>query len=86
MINFISAAAIEFIVALFFVSRKQMDFIMMLLFILLIQPSINLNYAQLPEVNLPFISINKLHHQVISINLPKLNLRVQTEITIESTN
>ena len=33
MINFISAAAMEFMMVLFFVNRKQMDFMMMLLFI-----------------------------------------------------
>ena len=36
MINLKSASALELIVALFFVSRKQMDFMMMLLSILLI--------------------------------------------------
>ena len=36
MINFISVAAMKLIVAPFFVSRKEIDFMMMLLFILLI--------------------------------------------------
>ena len=33
MINFASAAAMEFMMALFFANRKQMDFMMVLLFI-----------------------------------------------------
>ena len=36
LFNFISAAAMELMVAPLFVSREQMDFMMMLLFILLI--------------------------------------------------
>ena len=48
----------------------------------------NLNYTQLTEVYLPFISTNQWHHQVICINLYKLKLKlqVQTEISIKSTN
>ena len=41
----------ELMMALFFVNRKQMDFMMMLLFIHQeVQPSMNLIYTQLTEV------------------------------------
>ena len=67
MINFISGAAVELMMALFFVNRKQMDFLMMLLFIhWQVQPSMNLSYTHLTEVYLPFISTNQWHYQVIS--------------------
>ena len=58
MINFISAATLELMLALFFVSRKQMNFMVMLFCILLI-PSMNLNYTHLTEVNLLFNGINQ---------------------------
>ena len=88
MINFISVAAMELVVALFSVNRKHGfhdDAI--------VYSSIGSTQYEpkLHSVNwgtLPFINTNQWYHQVISINLYKLKLKlqVQTEISAESTN
>ena len=59
-----------------FKTRKQIDFMMMLLFIhRYVKPSMNLSYTQLTEAYFPFISTNQWHHQVISTKQHKLKLK-----------